>query len=220
MILQPNNKLLFMGDSITDYSRARPIGEAYEDGLGKGYVSLVAGMLTAYTPQYRIRVVNMGTNGDSVRHLQARWKSDALEQNPDWIAIMIGINDAWRSYDAPFIPEQAVSGEEYERIYRSLIEQSLPHIKGMVLMTPFYLSGDLHDPMKRDVTRNAGIVRKLAAEYGLVLCDVQKAFDEMQSGLHYMAYAYDGIHPNENNPVGHLIIARAFLRAIKAWPLP
>ena len=220
MIIQPNSKLLFIGDSITDYSRAWPVGEAYENGLGKGYVSLVEGMLTAFSPQNRIRVVNMGTNGDSVRQLQTRWQSDALDQKPDWIAVMIGVNDAWRRYDAPFIPEMAVSAEEYERLYRSLIEQSLPHVKGMVLMTPFYLNYDLHDPMKQDITRNADIVRMLSAEYSLVLCDVQRAFDEMQGGLHYMAYAFDGIHPNENNPVGHLIIARAFLRVVEAWPLP
>jgi hypothetical protein len=48
MLIQPNSKLLFIGDSITDCERERPIGEG--SGLGTGYVGMVNALL-ASTPK-------------------------------------------------------------------------------------------------------------------------------------------------------------------------
>ncbi len=39
MKLEKGQKLLFMGDSITDCERVRPAGEGLFGALGKGYVS-------------------------------------------------------------------------------------------------------------------------------------------------------------------------------------
>ena len=47
MKIHEGSKLLFIGDSITDWSRARPIGEALFDSLGTGYVGLVTGACLA-----------------------------------------------------------------------------------------------------------------------------------------------------------------------------
>ena len=44
MKIENNSVLLFIGDSITDTGRDRPVGEG--DGLGAGYVSIVDGLLT------------------------------------------------------------------------------------------------------------------------------------------------------------------------------
>ncbi len=41
MLIEPNSKLLMIGDSITDCERAQPIGEDFKDGRGNGYVSMV-----------------------------------------------------------------------------------------------------------------------------------------------------------------------------------
>lgn len=70
MKIQPNSKLLLIGDSITDFGRARPIVEANGDALGTGYVSLINACLTATIPQARIRIVNMGMSGNTVRDSQ------------------------------------------------------------------------------------------------------------------------------------------------------
>lgn len=48
MLLQPNTKLLFIGDSITDCGRDRPVGEGW--GLGNGYVSLLHALLNSTYP--------------------------------------------------------------------------------------------------------------------------------------------------------------------------
>jgi len=64
MKIAPHSKLVFIGDSITDCERARPVGEGLFGALGKGYVSLVEGLLYAIHPAHKIRVVNMGSSGN------------------------------------------------------------------------------------------------------------------------------------------------------------
>src|SRR3954452_17883523 len=96
--IQPNSKLLMIGDSITDCERARPVGEGLFAALGKGYVSLVDALLGATYPEREIRVVNMGSSGNTVRDLKSRWRTDVLDLRPDWLSMMIGINDVWRQF--------------------------------------------------------------------------------------------------------------------------
>ena len=38
MLIAPNSKLRFIGDSVTDCGRARPGGEGGGEALGKGYI--------------------------------------------------------------------------------------------------------------------------------------------------------------------------------------
>ena len=218
MIIQEGSKLLFIGDSITDFNRQRPVGEA-PCGLGDGYVMLLEGMLSAYMPEKKIRVVNTGISGNRIRDLKARWDSDVLELQPDWLAVMIGVNDVWRHFDTPLRPDMRVGEEEYVNTYRELIEKTRDKVKGMVLMTPFYIDFNMEDPMTRMVRTYGKRVRELAEEYGLVYCDVQAEFDEVQKTLHYAAFSADRVHPNPGNPIGHFIIAKAFLKAVGAWPI-
>ncbi len=136
MLLAPKSKLLLIGDSVTDSDRTKPVGEGLFDALGKGYVSLVDASLQANHPAVGIRVVNMGTSGNTVRDLKARWQADVLDQKPDWLSVMIGINDVWRRFDTPWQTEWAVGLAEYEATLDELVAQTLPTLKGLVLMTP------------------------------------------------------------------------------------
>ena len=111
MQLEKNSTLLFIGDSITDCGRARPVGE--KDGLGNGYVAQINAILNATHPDRSIRVLNTGISGNRVCDLKGRWQPDVLGLNPDWLSIMIGINDVWRQFDNPFNPRQ-VDLVEYE----------------------------------------------------------------------------------------------------------
>lgn len=218
MKIEQGSRLLFTGDSITDCGRARPVGEAAY-GLGEGYVKLISGMLTAYIPEKKIHVMNTGISGNRVRDLEVRWKSDVLDLNPDWLSIMIGINDIWRHFDCPFQPLEWVDKEEYVSTYRRLIECTIDKVKGIVLMTPFYTDFNYDDPMTKMVSEYADEVKNLATEYGLVFCDVQKEFDDVQKKLHHMELSSDRVHPNGGHMPGHFIIAKAFLKAIECWPM-
>ena len=218
MFIETGSRLLFTGDSITDVDRSRPIGEA-PNGLGEGYPKFVSGMLTAYMPEKKIHVMNTGISGNRIRDLKARWQSDVLDLKPDWVSIMIGINDVWRHFNRPFCPSEWVDQEEYVNTYRELIELTKPKVKGMVLIAPFYIDKNESDPMTSMVRVYAKEVEKLAKEYQLVFCDVQKEYDAVQEKLHHMAISNDRVHPNGGHAPGHFVLAKAFLKAVECWPM-
>jgi Lysophospholipase L1 and related esterases len=211
MKLSGNQKLVFIGDSITDTGRARPIGEKPFGGLGNGYVSLVDALLSAVYPQLRIRVVNVGISGNRVRDLAERWQSDVLDQKPDWLSIMIGTNDVWRQFDSPAITESHVYEQEYAETYNRLLEQTRPQLQGLVLMTPFYLSLDMNDPMRKRMDEYGRIVRELAAKHDAIFVDTQAAYDQLMHHVHSYELSGDRIHPNT---AGHMVLAKAFLDAV------
>ena len=46
LAIKPGQKLLMIGDSVTDCERARPIGEGLFGAVGKGYVQVVDSLLS------------------------------------------------------------------------------------------------------------------------------------------------------------------------------
>lgn len=76
MKIENGEKLLFIGDSVTDDNRARPVGEGNNAALGNGFVRLIDAYLAAEYPERNIHVVNMGVSGNTSRDLVERWESD------------------------------------------------------------------------------------------------------------------------------------------------
>ncbi|MBW5448165.1 GDSL family lipase [Cohnella sp. CFH 77786] len=211
MKLQNGEKLLFIGDSITDCERQRPDGEGLFGALGKGYVSLADAFLQASYPELGIRVVNMGVSGNTVRDLAGRWETDVLQRKPDWLSVMIGTNDVWRQFDTPFIREWQVQPDEYESTLRQLVKLTLPKVRGLVLMTPFYIESNKSDAMRRRMDEYGAIVRRIAEENGTLFVDTQAAFDRVLTHLYAATLAWDRVHPTQ---AGHMVLARAFLQAV------
>lgn len=212
MQLQKGQKLLFIGDSITDCERARPAGEGLFGALGKGYVSLVDALLQAVYPELGIRVVNVGNSGNNVVDLSRRWQEDVIDRKPDWLSIMIGTNDVWRQYDTPFITDWHVYKDEYEATLRKLVAETKPLLKGgLVLMTPFYLESNEKDAMRATMDEYGAIVRQVAEENGCLFVDTQAAFNEVLKELYSATLAWDRVHPTQ---AGHAVLARAFLNKV------
>ena len=209
--IQPNSKLVMIGDSITDCERAQPIGEGLFGALGKGYVALVDGLLQATLPEQKVRVVNVGTSGNTVRDLHARWQTDVLEQQPAWLSIMIGINDVWRQFDSPLQTEIHVPLGEYGETLAKLVAATRPRLQGLVLMTPYFIEPNRDDPMRAQMDRYGAVVREIASAHDAVFVDTQAAFDHVLTHLHPMTLAWDRVHPTL---AGHMVLARAFLNAI------
>ena len=211
MIFEKNDKIVFIGDSISDYDRARPIGEGLNDAWGHSYVADVGALLGSAYPELHLRVVNMGIGGNQVRHLDARWQTDVLDLNPDWVSVLIGINDVWRQFDTPVMTENHVSPEEYRETYARLIDRTLPRVKGMILMTPFYIEPNPADAMRARMDEYGAIVKELAKARGLISVDLQAGWDSLLKHMHSTAIAWDRVHPNQ---VGCMHIARQFLSAV------
>lgn len=215
MQLKTGDRLLMVGDSITDCGRSWPVGEG-TGGLGDGYVRLVDSLLTAAYPETRVQVLNMGISGNTSRDLQTRWQTDVLALQPDWLALMIGVNDVWRQFDSPLNPECHVHLDEYAAILRGLVAETLPKLSGgLVLMTPFLVAPNRQDPMRVMLDGYVDAVRRLAAAHQLVLVDTQVCFDRLLAHRDAAGLAWDRIHPT---PAGHMVLARAFLQALGyAW---
>ncbi|MBA2480040.1 MAG: SGNH/GDSL hydrolase family protein [Planctomycetes bacterium] len=211
MRIAPKSKLVMIGDSITDVERARPIGEGLFGALGKGYVAYVDGLLASAYPAHRIRVVNVGTSGNTVRDLKARWQTDVLDLKPDWLSIMIGINDVWRQFDSPLRTEIHVGLDEYQRTLEELVAATKPSLKGLVLMTPFYIETNRQDAMRAQMDRYGAAVGAVAKKHGAILVDMQAAYDRVLAHGHSAGLAWDRVHPTH---VGHMLMARAFLDGI------
>ena len=211
MILEKNDRLVTIGDSITDCGRGRPEGEGLFDPYGNGYVNMVKAYLDAHYPECPVRIVNRGNSGNTVRELAARWQEDVLDLKPDWLSIMIGINDVWRQFDCPKMTEIHVGIEEYESTLEKLIESALPGLKGLILVTPYFIEPRRDDPMRARMDAYGAVVKALAEKYDAVLVDTQAGFDRMLEHMHPMAITWDRVHPNSS---GHGLIAKCFLEAI------
>jgi lysophospholipase L1-like esterase len=209
MRIADGENIVFIGDSITDCDRVRPVGQY--GGLGEGYVACVDSLLAAWYPQRRIRILNTGTSGNRVIDLEARWKADVLDLRPDWLSVMIGINDVWRQFDSALEADQ-VSIERYEAVYRRLLAQVRPRLKGLVLMAPYFIESNLANPMRERMDAYGKVVGRLSAEFDAVFVDVQAAFDRYLLHRPTQSLSSDRVHPNK---AGHMIIATAFLTRLE-----
>ncbi|HEX4125321.1 MAG TPA: SGNH/GDSL hydrolase family protein [Tepidisphaeraceae bacterium] len=211
MQIEASSKLVMIGDSITDCGRAKPVGEGLFDAIGKGYVANVDALLGSVYPERKIRVLNMGTSGNTVRDLAARWQTDVLDLKPNWLSILIGGNDVWRQFDSPRQPESHVGPEEYENTYRSLLAKTAPQIPNIVLMTPFYIEPNPADAMRARMDQYGSIVKSLSKQFKTRLVDTQQAFDAALKHYYPATLSWDRVHPNH---IGHMILALAFVRAV------
>jgi lysophospholipase L1-like esterase len=73
MIFATGQRLLFIGDSITDCGRTGPAAP-----YGDGYVSLLRALVTVRHAERDLTWINRGVAGDTVRELRRRWSATCL----------------------------------------------------------------------------------------------------------------------------------------------
>lgn len=209
MIFQKEDRLIMQGDSITDAGRARPMSDR-NGSLGNGYVDNVSAFLLAAYPELGIRVSNAAIGGNNTRDLLNRWKEDTLDLAPDWVSIMIGANDVWRHFDRPLAKEALVELSEYKENYSKIIEQTLPSVKGIILLEPYYMGQSSDDPFRQRMLEYAAAVKDLADRYHLYFAPTQKLIDDYLKYWHPHMLSWDLIHPNHT---ANMLIAKSFLNA-------
>ena len=208
MLFKKDSKIVFIGDSVTNYGRAFPVGDG-KDMLGNGFVNLIDMFLAVEYPELNLRCVNMGIDGDTSLKLLNRWETDVNALDPDYVVVEIGINDVWRQFDSPQIPELSVLPQEYENNLRSIIKRTKAK---MIFMTPYYLETNREDKMRHRTEEYAAICKRVADEHGFPVVDLQAAFDRLLK-FYYPAYiTWDRVHPGK---IGAMVIARAFLNLVE-----
>lgn len=213
MLLEKNQTLLMIGDSVTDMGRARPVGEGLHNPMGTGYPLFVRALLESSYPELNIHTINMGESGNNVLDLANRWQRDVFDLAPDWLTILIGINDVWRQFDCPAIPKTHVYLEEYTRTLDDLVARTLPRVKGILLMTPYFMETNRNDPMRAAMDRYGAAVKAISEKYGTLFLDTQALFDDLFQHMYSANVAWDRVHPNAT---GAMLLARGLLHRLGA----
>lgn len=208
MLFQNLDRIVFAGDSVTDMGSANPVGEGLFDNVGRSYVRIVENMLAAYYPEVFVRVTNSGISGNTSRDLLARFDRDVVALDPDWVSICIGINDVWRQFDSPAMPDTHVLPDEYERNLEEMILKVKGKVKGIFLLTPYIMEPNSEDMMRRRMNEYVELNRKLAEKHDCIFVDFQKMYEDYCKIRHSSYIAWDRIHPNQ---IGATLMARAFL---------
>ena len=210
MLFEDYDRIVFAGDSVTDMDSAQPVGEGLFDNVGRSYVRIVEKMLSAYYPEVRVRVTNAGVSGNTSRDLLARFERDVVALDPDWVSICIGINDVWRQFDTPAMLDCQVMPEEYEENIEKMVAMIPQKVKGVFLLTPYYIEPNRADKMRARMDEYGAICKKIALKHRLTLVDFQKVYEDYCKIRHSSYIAWDRVHPNQ---VGATLMARAFLEA-------
>ncbi len=213
--IQPRDRLLFIGDSITHAFRVEDPNEPHEPYLmGAGYAGLLTATLQTDYPAHRLTFLNRGVCGNTTAGLLDRWDDDCLAHQPQVVSLLIGVNDA--------NPNNSQTADQYESQYAQLLErtaQALPSVR-MILLEPFAMTHDIvTEPWMQNVVDRQKIVADLAERFATAFVPLQNRFDQAiaahpdREGRHY---ALDGIHPAS---AGHMLIARAWLDQAELDPL-
>lgn len=209
MIFQNMDRIVFSGDSVTDMGSANPVGEGLFDNVGHSYVRIIENMLAVYYPEIKIRVTNSGISGNTSRDLLARFDRDVVDLNPDWVSICIGINDVWRQFDSPAIPDCHVMPDEYAKNLETMIWKVKDKVKGVFILTPYIMEPNSEDMMRSRMNEYVQICSDLAQKYGCIFVDFQKMYEDYCRIRHSSYIAWDRIHPNQ---IGATLMAREFLK--------
>lgn len=202
-LVEPNDFICFIGDSVTDCGRSR---EDPSD-LGPSYVKKIQAYLSEFYAGWNVRVANRGISGNRVRDLRQRWQTDCLDDQPDVVNILIGINDTWRRYDS----NDPETPEAFEADYRDILTRASAAGARISIMEPFLMP---HPPEKQewrvDFDPKIQVVRAMAREFHAVYIPLDGIFARLSAQEDSHTFSADGVHPVD---AGHSVIARAWLEA-------
>lgn len=224
---KPGRKVVFLGDSITDGNwgggGARPAMDRNNYDMnhiyGHGFQAECMAYCMEKYPKKHLRFYNRGISGDTVYGVSARLEEEVLSLRPDVVSILIGVNDTHRG------PYDNFDFASWEAEYRSVLDRIRASEPGcrIVLCTPFVAKRGAngrrpdYDGRRATVDRLAGIVRRLASEYGLTCVDFAEQMDSLlasdKSGDRNY-WTWDGIHPT---PQAHMKMARLWIRKTRLF---
>jgi lysophospholipase L1-like esterase len=209
-VLHPKDTVVLIGDSITDGGRART-GNDYNHTMGQSYAFVIAAILGDQLAERDITFINRGISGNCVPDLQARWKTDVLDLKPNFLSILVGVNDT-------FFPKNGgETVEQYEQGYDKLLSETLAALPGVkiVLGQPFLLPvgkfKDTYAASLAELKKRQVVVERLAAKYHLPVVRYQEAFDAACRRAPADHWTWDGVHPHY---AGHGLMAEEWMETV------
>lgn len=206
--VQDNQKILFIGDSITDIKFNRRF--RFSIGGADVYCLQVA---KALKKQYKgLKFFYRGIASNRSYHLYDRLTKDCINLKPDIIVMLIGVNDAWENYVPEQYPPLMRPLEPHmKEIYRR-IKTELPYAK-LITLLPFLISTieekqPFHTVLNQYIDKLNGYAEGNADE----IIALQPIFDKAEESYAPVLLARDSVHPTN---LGHKIIAEAVLEKLK-----
>ena len=214
MLIQDGQTVLFQGDSITDCGRPT---DGTDWHLGLGYAQLVQSLFGHRHPSLNVRFVNRGIGGHRIPDLQARWQADCIDIQPDWVSVLIGINDACAIAGGDFADYDVAA---YEAGYRDILIQVRDKTPArLIILDPFLLHTehpyDFISPIGKIRAQLDPVIaaaRKLAGDFDAVYVPLDEMFQSASEIAAPAHWAPDAIHPS---PAGHALMAEAWLKAVE-----
>ena len=225
------DRILFMGDSITDGNRYKKVELRWDlnHQIGHSYAfNIVSHLGLKYPGKYAF--INRGISGNSIDDAALRWQTDVLEEHPDVLSVLLGINGEGKR-DGTYPEGVEAHLAHFDKVYREVLDLSRaqnPDLK-LVLIEPFYLPvgkrKEHYDDFMLVFRRKQKMIKKIAEDYGAVFISVQKPLEELvtktaeiliENGCSTDPYAYwlwDGVHPTE---AMHGFLAESWINATKS----
>ena len=214
-------KILFQGDSITDGNRYKDPQMRWDlnHQIGMSYVFNIVGTLGLKYPG-KYQIVNRGVSGDNLEKIALRWQVDTLDEHPDVLSLLVGINGNG-NFDGEYPEGVQVHLRKFDEAYRALLcaaRDDNSDLK-LVLIEPFALPvgrcKEHYDAFMQVFRQKQQIIRKIALDFDAIFIPVQNKLDTMVAEtapqLSTDPYAYwlwDGIHPTETM---HAFLANLWL---------
>ena len=209
-------RILFQGDSITDGGRLRPIESRWDlnHQIGHSYVYPIVGELGRRSPGKYV-CINRGISGDTVAGIGNRWQTDTLDEHPDILSILLGINGNGK-LDGQYPEGVEAHLSKFDADYRTLLDSARaqnPDLQ-LIIMEPFALPvGNVKEHFEAFMavfSRKQAIIRRIAEDYGAIFIPIQKRLEALVAETAPILIAngsdtdpnaywmWDGIHPTES----------------------
>ena len=192
-------KLLFFGDSLTDMSHSDGKNDTSCYQYGIGYVFFIAGELTLTYPN-KYQIINKGIGGNRLIDLYQRYKRDVLDEKPDVLTILIGVNEILMNISYPSMCK-ITPIDEFISTYKLMIEdikKNLPNTK-IILMEPFILDEEsIHDiyPRFKYLYLYQNAVKDIASKMDVTFISLQDKMNNLTKTHKIHDILFDGIHTN------------------------
>jgi len=188
-----NVKIVCFGDSVT--------GVYYHTGGRRAYTALVEIAVRKTKPRAKVTAINAGISGNTTRDALARIQADVLDQKPDLVTIMFGLNDMTR-----------VPIEEYRKNLGEIIRRCREVGAEVLLCTP----NSVYDTPGRPTAKletYVTAVRQVGQTSGVPVADCYASYQGLRSRdeFAWTMLMSDEIHPNLD---GHKRIAEEIGQAV------
>lgn len=193
-------RVIFFGDSITQ--------AGVEPG---GYISQMRDSLSAHQKGQRYELIGAGIGGNKIYDLYLRLEKDVLARKPDVVVLYVGVNDVWHK----LTHRTGTDADKFQAFYAALIQKLQKCCVKIIVCTPACI-GEQHpgeNQLDSELDAYSQIIRQLAAEKKVALCDLRQAFSayslqhnpgNQASGL----LTTDGVHLNDK---GNQLVAELLL---------